>query len=256
MRSPQKWKLAFGLVTLFAILSVAANVAFTKALYESFVKLHFARIFPLGQTSIESPASANTSAKVSIAFWGDSRAFLWDKSTLSGNLNVQDHSHGGITSNQLILQLSTQSTPPSDYAVVQIGINDLHPLGALKHQKNHILRQLRHNILSVRDTLLERSKVVVMTTLFPPGRVPLTRRFAWDPETLQYVREINELIRSATDGKRVLLLDAHTVLADSDQYLDKRFSDNDFFLHVNREAYSRLNDHLLRLLANPQPPRN
>ena len=70
----------------------------------------------------------------------------------------------------------------------------------------------------------------------------------------QYVREVNDAIRQATDGKRVLLLDAHALLSEADAYLAAPFIDGDFFVHVNHEAYSRLNERLRQLVREHPPP--
>ena len=165
--------------------------------------------------------------------------------------SVINFAHGGQTSSQLLLQLQTTAAVRTDVAVVQIGINDLHPLGALTDAREQILARLRANILDIRRLLLERSDVVVMTTIFPPGPVPILRRHAWDPQTPRYVQDINQVIREATDDKRVVLLDAYALLVDGDAQLAGRDADDDFFLHVNPGAYARLNDRLQQILARP-----
>jgi lysophospholipase L1-like esterase len=240
------------LVSLLA--SLVGNVGLALALKDAFDRLHFVRNFPAGyapQTSPESPAAGR-----SISFWGDSRAFLWDMSTWSRQMAVDNRAHGGMTSSQLVHQLWSESAPRTDYAVVQVGINDLHPLGALVPYKAQILAQLKRNVLAVRDALLARSEIVVLTTLFPPAHVPMARRMAWDPETLRYVDDINDVIRGATDDQRVLLLDAHRLLVGPDAYLAARYVDDDFFLHVNRDAYDLLNQQLGPLLERHPSSRN
>jgi lysophospholipase L1-like esterase len=254
MPPSRRLKLACGLAAVLLAASIATNLLLARALYDSFAKLQFARIFPLGYVPEQTTPGDNPTPGHSLSLWGDSRAFLWDKAALDDTLTVRDYAHGGITSSQLVLQLGSQPTAYTDYAVMQIGINDLHPLGVFGGYKQQIVEQLKHNILLARDALLERSGVVVLTTLFPPDRPPLSRRLAWDPAMLQYVREVNDAIRQATDGKRVLLLDAHALLSDADAYLAAAFIDSDFFVHVNHEAYSRLNERLKQLVREHPPP--
>jgi hypothetical protein len=138
---------------------------------------------------------------------------------------------------------------------VQIGINDLHPLGALSRNKREILQALDSNIVAIRDALLARSDTVILTTIVPPGQVPWIRRFAWDPSTLQYVREANDVVRRSAAHERVRLLDAHAALADPAARLAEKFTDPDFFLHVNPAGYDRLNAELERIVgaARTQP---
>jgi hypothetical protein len=256
--SPKKkgLNLTCWLVTLILAASVAGNLLLLRALQDSFAKLHFSRVFPLGFAAEGQAPGTGASGRAAITFWGDSRSLLWDKTPLAAGFEVLSFAHGSQTSNQLVLQLQTQPAVHTEYAIAQIGINDLHPLGALRAEKQEILQRLRQNILTIRAALLARSDIVILTTVFPPGQVPIYRRTVWDPETLQYVREINEMIRAATDNDRVILLDAHAMLSDPDSYLSRRYIDDDFFLHVNREAYARLNAELQQLLARHPPRRS
>jgi lysophospholipase L1-like esterase len=241
-------KLLVGL-GLLLLASLAGNVLLAVALETSFASLQFARIFPLGFLPDEAPRSTDV-GHPSIAFWGDSRARSWAESAALRGRPVLNFAHGAQTSSQLLLQLQTAPSTHSDFAVVQIGINDLHPLGALPATREQVLARLRANIVAIRDLLLQRSDVVVMTTLFPPGQVPLQRRLDWDPQTSQYIRDINTAIRASADGKRVILLDAYELLVDADSRLAEGNADSDFFLHVNSAAYARLNEPLQRILAH------
>jgi GDSL-like Lipase/Acylhydrolase family len=249
--------LTCGLVALLCTASLVGNLFLASALLDSFVKLHFSRVFPLGYVPDDAQLPFAIRSRESVAFWGDSRSFFWDKTALSKQWAILNFAHGAKTSSQLRLELETAPPPPvsTAYSVVQVGINDLHPLGALGPQKQQILERLRLNIVAIRDALLTRSDIVVLTTIFPPGRVPLLRRSVWDPSTLEYIRQINEVIRRAADGKRVILLDAHALLSDADSYLSVQYVDDDFFLHVNLRGYTRLNAALQQVFAQ-YPPRN
>ena len=232
------------------VASLACNVLLAVTLQASFAKLQLSRIFPLGYIGEPMPQPPDAIRSPSVGFWGDSRAHAWAETRPSMYRgSVLNFAHGSQTSSQLLLQLQTTPLVRTDFAVVQIGINDLHPLGALTDAKEQIIERLRANILDIRKLLLERSNIVVMTTIFPPGRIPMMRRYAWDPRTPSYIRDINNVIRDATDDKRVILLDAYALLVDSDAQLAERDSDDDFFLHVNSGAYARLNDQLQQVLA-------
>jgi len=240
-----KWVLAASLVLL--AVSLSANVVLMRELRDGFQRLQFARIFPLGYSPDEKPRSAGSGD--SIAFWGDSRAYFWDTDALARDHAIENFAHGAQTSSQLLLQLQSTPAVHSTYSVVQIGINDLHPLGALESRKPQIVSGLNANLIAIRDALLARSDRVVLTTIFPPGPVPLARRLSWDPRTLASIDAANEIIRAAADGKRVIVLDANALLRDRAGVLDARYADGDFFLHVNHAAYARLNSELGRTLA-------
>ena len=239
--------------------SLGMNLLLTRALYDSFTKLQFSRIFPLGYASEPERALAVTGSagQPSIAFWGDSRAYMWDFNSLAGHWTILNLAHGGQTSSQVRLQLAAAPTTRTNCAVLQVGINDLHPLGALEGHKQAILAGLRGNLLALRDALSARTDRLILTTIFPPAHVPLVRRFTWDPHTLQTIATVNRFIRDAADGDRVRLLDANALLRDSDGYLLARYVDPDFFLHLNQAGYERLNPELSRLCApaeqQPEP---
>jgi lysophospholipase L1-like esterase len=235
------------------LVSLAANVVLVRALHESFARLQFARIFPLGYAPNEAGLARQNTREADIretlTFWGDSRAYLWDTKALEQQRVVINRAHGGITSSQLLLQIETTPAVHTTYAVVQIGINDLHPLGALPENRQQILDTLRANLVSIRDALLARSDRVVLTTIFPPGPLPWQRRFAWDASTLANIDAMNRLITTIGQVPRVEVLDSNALLRDADGLLAASYADPDFFLHVNGAAYARLNAGLDPLLA-------
>jgi lysophospholipase L1-like esterase len=237
-------------VALVLAASLALNVWLALALRDSFVALQLARIFPLGYTSEAQPRGASADPD-GVAFYGDSRASAWSEVAL-GPAPSENRAHGAQTSSQTLLQLQTAPVVRSAVAVVQVGINDLHPLGAMPAQKAEILRRLRAAIPQIRDRLLERSDVVVLTTLFPPGPVPWSRRHAWDADTLRAIEDVNATIRQAAIHDRVELIDAHALLVGNDGYLQGDYRD-DFFVHVNRAAYARLNAELASVIAKHRP---
>lgn len=242
---------------LLMLASLGANLLMLRGLQDSFARLHFARIFPLGYVGPDgSAATSGPAASGSVAFWGDSRSHGWGRQAATPRAATLNFAHGSQTSGQTLLQLQTRPVTRADVAVLQVGINDLHPLGALGPEKTLALQQLRRNLVAIRDLLLERHGLVVLTTIFPPGPVPLQRRPQWDPETLNRIDEINALIRSAADGRRVVVLDAHALLADPRGLLAPAYADDDFFLHVNAAAYARLDAALAQLLARHLPPRS
>lgn len=241
---------------MLCLASLCANLWLARELQSAFVKLQLGRIFPLGDADVVRRGGSDGAARPGLDIWGDSRAEMWDVGPLASAWNVRKHGIGGSTSAQLRLQIASSPAPRSAVALVQIGINDLHPLGALPAYRARVLAQLRDSLAAVRSVLLERSDVVVLSTVFPPGPVPWSRRASWDPEVMKEIDQVNEVIRASADGKRVLLLDAHAVLRDADGTLAPEYVDRDFFLHVNARAYARLNAALSQVLAQAARPRS
>ena len=230
------------------LLSLLLNAVLLFALWDAFGKLQTARMFPLGYDPDGQPPAKAVPTAHSIAFWGDSRAYLWDTRALAGNWAVQNFAHGGQTSAQLLLQLQTTPKAQSEVSIVQIGINDLHPLGVMVGRQAEIVARLRTNLIEIRNQLLARSDVVILTTIFPPGPVPLLRRLAWDPNTRAYIAEVNNELRRVAAHDRVVLVDAYAALDGGSSELAAGFADTDFFLHLNAAGYARLNSEVARVL--------
>ncbi|HEY7640186.1 MAG TPA: GDSL-type esterase/lipase family protein [Steroidobacteraceae bacterium] len=255
MRSPdRRIRLLLVIVAAIGVASLALNVVLIERLSSSFAELQFSRVFPLGYVPREESAKPSGDAAGALALYGDSRALLWRPR----GMQVVNFAHGGQTSTQLRLQLESQPAVRTRWSLVQIGINDLHPLGALAEDRALIVATLRDNVAAIVRTLAQRSDCVIVSTIFPPAHVPLSRRPFWDEATPQYVADVNRSIAALADGRRVLVLDAHAVLRGADGYIDPKFIDPDFFLHVNATAYAALDASLSELLHSGAvaPPEN
>jgi hypothetical protein len=237
-----------------ALLSVVLNVFQAHALMNAFADLHFARVFPLGFVPPEKAPGQDAAEGDAMAIYGDSRALLWNSESLQGRVRIISLGHGAQTSSQLLLQLVSTPAVRSQYALLQVGINDIHPLGALEMQKAQALANLRLNLQMIVTRLLERSQFVVISTIIPPGPVPLDRRLMWDPKTLEYIEAINHELRNMANGDRILLLDGAVLLGDESGKLRKEYVDSDFFLHLNRAAYDVLNAALLKIIERLHKP--
>jgi hypothetical protein len=175
--------------------------------------------------------------------WGDSRAQSWEFGAAFPGASIQVFAHGGQTSAQVLLQLKSSRLPRARISIVQVGINDLHPFGALYSNPPDARRavsKLIDNIREIRDSLMATSNLVVLTTVFPPGHVPPVRMLLWDPNTLGYLAQVNDSIRAMAIPGRVWVFEANSVLADRDGFLAIKYVDKDFFLHVNSAAYADL----------------
>jgi hypothetical protein len=242
-----KWKLIA--TAAIACASLMLNVWLGTLLYRAFADLQLARIFPLGppEHAQEEPAA---DLRPTLVIYGDSRALQWDTAPLTNRVRVVNLAQGGQTSAQLLLQLKGRPPVLSDWALVQIGINDLHPLGALRPRQQLIVDQLAGDLRAIVMQLRPRSTCIVVTTILPPGHVPLSRRLAWSPDTMELLARNNALIATLADGEHVWALDGDRLLRDGTGFLDRRYRSAEFFLHVNRAAYDVLNRELLRILVN------
>jgi lysophospholipase L1-like esterase len=256
IRDRRKRTLALALLLFAVTLAIAAGAGLL--LRSSFAKLQYARLFPLGYEPAAGAPQAAREVAQRLVVYGDSRAYLWKTSGSPPLRDALNLAHGSITSSQLLLQLQTEPPVRSEWALVQIGINDLHPLGALPELSNTLRGNLRTNIAAIARLLLQRSNHVLFTTVVPPGTVPWSRRLIWDERMPQYIAECNQAIRAlpAADS-RIAVLDAAALLGGDAVVLDARYVDPDFFLHLSPRAYSVLDAELLRIMsrspASPAP---
>jgi lysophospholipase L1-like esterase len=240
----RKRSVGIGLLALGALASVALNVWLAHELAVAFGKLQWARIFPLGYASALSgpplsPAAAEQGPV--LALYGDSRMLEWPLAALPGKPAVANLAHGGTTSSQVLLQLQTQPVLPSTWAVLEVGINDLHPLGGLAEDRDLVRAELGANLRRCLQLLKARSRFVVVLTIFPPAHVPAMRSLFWDRATLAYIEEANQVILQMAALPQVSVIDANQLLRGADGYLNQHYADRDFFLHVNQAAYATLN---------------
>ena len=97
-------------------------------------------------------------------------------------------------------------------------------------------------------TLRARWKTVVLTTIFPLGRVPLVRKPFWSDDVARSIEEVNASLRSlAARMEHVVLFDAYPILLDSNQQVAPAYSYD--LLHLSPNGYDALNPKLVSLLA-------
>lgn len=245
-------RLAIVLITAIAGASVALNGWLALLLYRAFADLQYARVFPIGAPA-EGRQPTASDARPLIALYGDSRSLHWNAAALTREYRVQNLAQGGMTSAQLLLEL--QSRPPvrSDWAILQIGINDLHPLGALPERTQAIRTQLDSDLSQIVAALKGRSACVIVATIIPPGPTPIVRKLTWDDATLEAIAAANGAVAAQAEPGRVWVLDAHKLLRDDTGRLAARFRLAGSFLHVNSQAYDVLNREVLSILVSNRP---
>lgn len=250
LRRPTNRALAAALILLTGG-SIAANLLLLRSLETAFVKLQFARIFPLGFVDSSDAVTARRSHGSLIMVYGDSRALMWRKLSLAAppGYEIANMAHGGQTSRQVLLQILSAPPEHSNWAVLQVGINDLHAIGELGVDHKLIVESLINNIRAATDLLLQRSDYVIVSTIVQPGPIPLIRRLSWDDHTRDYVALANRTIRSWSGQARVFVLDADRLLSGQNSILGEQYADRDFFLHFNNAAYDVLNSEIRKIIA-------
>jgi hypothetical protein len=99
--------------------------------------------------------------------------------------------------------------------------------------------------------------VVIVSTIFPTGEVPLQRRLVWSDEIEAAIVDVNSFIRSLTMEK-VVIFDAAALLSDANGKMKFEYSADE--LHLNQAGYETLNRELTLLLkaiqeSSPSQPK-
>jgi hypothetical protein len=252
----------FCICVVLLVASVFLNYVFLLQLKKSFIRLQHVRIFPMGfvQSNLDSNLYLNLDSNKkkllankkssSLLFIGDSRVEMWDTKALENELSVTNIGHGGQTTAQIRFQTEKYEFSEGDWMIMQGGINDLHPIGAFPKLKPLILANCKKNISAIVKRFRDMNYKVILTTIFPPGNVPLHYLPFWDENTPELIFEINSFIKHLSAKPDVYLLDAYELLKAEDNRLGLKFEDPDFFLHANSSAYSILNRKILEIIRN------
>lgn len=224
------------LMVLF-LASLAANVAgmwLVKHLYKA---ENAVRLDPL-QLSVYPDAPTKQPELQRIVFFGDSRALSWPAPELQG-LEFINRGIGDQTSEQIRLRYTAHVQPlKADLLILQLGVNDLKNIPMFPEKRTAIVEQLKRNLQWIVQQAHADGSRVLITTIFPLGKVPLKRRLVWSDQVAPAIREVNKFIPSLA-GEGVQVLDAFSVLQGEADLIQAQYSRD--LLHLNTEGYSALN---------------
>ena len=247
MKAPG-WRRWLGWGLLAALLaSLAANIYLARQADGYYHDLHAARLDPLG-LSAYAAERAQPLAGVGpvVVFYGDSRAAQWP--VPEGFTGAQFVNRGvpNQTTAQVLARYAVDVAPLAPRIVVlQAGINDLKTLPLFPEQAATISADCLANLQALVARATAEGAHVILTTLFPTGPVPLLRRPYWSPAIAAAVQQVNVALAGLA-GPQVTVLDAFTVLADSDGNLQADYALDT--LHLTPAGYTALNAALTPLL--------
>jgi peptidoglycan/LPS O-acetylase OafA/YrhL/lysophospholipase L1-like esterase len=231
------------IVAVLAVLGVIAGIAAR----ERYATTLIARVFPAN----DSPA-LNWSAASSgpILLLGDSRIAMWNCRTLDGR-GVMNAGFPGITSAQLAAgcgDVLRQAHPK--VVVIQVGINDLKLIGVRPNLRDAVISNCVGNVSSIARRAEQSGAQVIVTAIWPAGKVGLIRRFVWNDGVNSAVAEANlQLARVLQTDTNVVFTDIFAEMARGygASERQKLYSDT---LHLNEAAYEQLTS----LLRKKLPP--
>lgn len=241
--------LIIALLSILLLTSIVLNWLLFARARQYYLQLNETRLDPIGLSYFPSVADQQRftgSGKTLVVFFGDSRIADWP----SPNLAQFEFINRGISS-----QTSAQALQRFDYhvtplrpqiVILQICINDLKAIPLFPERKEIIIAECKQNIQQIVAQSIEIGAIVILTTVFPIGEVPIERRFVWSADVTEAIDDVNTYIHSL-EAKNIVILDAYLILAD-DGITQDRFAKN--LLHLNLDGYEALNHELVNILAN------
>jgi lysophospholipase L1-like esterase len=248
MKPNWRCHLAVILLIIALVNSIALNFLLFRQGQWYYLMLSSSNLDPLGLSfyPMDDEQSPPHSNQRRVVFLGDSRAADWPAPDLA-QFEFVNRGIGNQTSAQVAQRFDYHVKPlQPDIVVVQVGINDLKTLPLFPGQKQSIIAHCKENIqqMAIRSNRL--GTTVVLTTIFPAGKVPIERSPFWSDDVRLAVDEVNRYIRSLA-GEKVIVFDAFAVLASEGGTIRPEYSQDT--LHLNARGYEKLNVELARLLT-------
>lgn len=210
-------------------------------------QLNLTRLDPLG-LSVYPPQNdeSTNSEKLRVVLFGDSRAYQWPEPASLEPFEFINRGIGAQTSTQVVERFDEHVVPlRPDIVLIQMGINDLKTLPLFPHLKSWIISNCKDNIKRSVQEARSQGATVIVTTIFPLGKLPLERSLFWSDDVGQAIEEVNQYIYSL-EAERVIIFDTREVLADDKGLVQEEYSWD--FLHLNEIGYEALNKKLVNIL--------
>lgn len=238
------------LIVTILVSSISLNFLLYNRAKQYYIELNDTRLDPvgLGNYPLEAnPRNKTNTNQTRVVFFGDSRAFSW----LSPDVNGYEFINRGIgsqTSVQTIQRLKYHLSPlRPDIIVLQVGINDLKTIALFPKRRESIIANCRANIEGIVKESRDLGAIVIISTIFPTGEVPLERKLFWSDEVNQAVKEVNSDIATLA-GEKIIVFDAFSFLADEQGLMRREYRSDE--LHLNAQGYKIINQEFVQLLRS------
>ncbi|MFB2919363.1 MULTISPECIES: SGNH/GDSL hydrolase family protein [Aerosakkonema] len=240
---------SLGLILCLVVLigSVVLNFSLFFAARHYYILLNQIRLDPLGLQDFRAKSSqrdVSNTATANVVFFGDSRSKEWPFPSGLKGFSFANRGITGQTSSQVLERFDKHVLPlRPKIVVVQVGINDLKTIPLFPRQKDRIVANCKDNIEEIVKRSRSLGATVILTTIFPVGDVPLTRKPFWSSEVDRAILELNSYIYSL-QAPNVIILDSYSLLAENGKNKYQRDT-----LHTNAKGYQILNQELTKVLA-------
>jgi lysophospholipase L1-like esterase len=226
--------------------SILLNVLLFNQAKKYYLQVNQIRLDPFGLSHYPvNLKKQNNKGKVRVVFFGDSRADGWISPNISGYEFINRGIHAQ-TSVQTVKRFGyhVNSLQPN-IVIIQVGVNDLKTIALFPERRDSIVANCRNNIKKIVDKSNKLGAIVILTTIFPVGEVPIQRKPFWSDDIRLAVNEVNAYIATLASDK-VIIFDTFSILANNQGIMLLKYSKDE--LHLNNQGYEILNQELVQIL--------
>lgn len=233
------------ILTISLLCSLFANVGLFWFAKEQYKNANAIRLDPLQLSYFEQVPLPMQSGKHRVVFYGDSRALSWPAPDIE-NIQFINRGIGNQTSEQIRLRYDSHILPlQADILIVQLCVNDLKTIPLFPQNRVRIVEQCQHNLQEIISKAEVAGAKVILTTVFPVGKVSPERYLVWSDEVRLAIREINHFIKKLANDN-VIVWDTYALLEGKKNRIRTEYSRD--LLHLNQQGYEVLNQHLKELI--------
>lgn len=235
MRKKNELIFTVGLCVIL-IVSLAANIKLYQTAKTYYTSLCETQLDLDGkQWAIQLPPASHYPNGIDLIITGDSRAQGWDPNIKGSYLN------SGIsrqTTSQILSRYQEHVLAYSPKVVlIQAGINDLKGIPLMPEKKDAIIQNCKSQLIKMASLAKKNGSKVIITTIIPPGNIPIERRLVWSPLINQSIGEVNHyLMNIKIEG--VFIVDISTPLTAKTNLLSIEYQKD--FLHLNQIGYHKI----------------
>jgi lysophospholipase L1-like esterase len=248
MRSERLIRPVLLLLTAALLISTALNYLLWRKSRHYYLLVKRIQLDPVHLSHYPTQPEVSLSEKPLAVFFGDSRAYDWPAPALDGFAFANRGVPGEMSVQSLArLEQHVIALRP-DIVVVQVGVNDLHTIPFMPEERSRLVANCQANLGAIVARLQGAGATVIVTTIFPVGRMPLEQRLlgAGDAGPLgEAIGEVNAFI-ARLEGEGVIVFDTAPVLTGGEPEPRGEYLAD--YLHLNAAGYAALNEALIPLL--------
>ena len=180
---------------------------------------------------------------------GDSRIAQWSiPDSIIPSSNVLNYGVYSQTSFQVLTRTSDYfGNYKAQFAIIQVGINDLKVIGIYPEKKSHIINQTIKNIKSILELCIQNDCTPIFITILPTGPLELKRIPFCNNEIEAAIITANIELIKYCKNRKIEYLDFDGLVLNESKTYKKSYYKN--YLHLNELGYDRINSLLYNILS-------